>query len=612
MTELLSTLKKVFGHESFLPGQEALVTGIIEGRDVLGIMPTGGGKSVCYQLPALSMPGMAIVISPLISLMRDQVIALGEMGVPAAFINSTLSAEEYRDTVQGMMNGAYKLVYVAPERLEGDAFPLLCRNVDISLVAVDEAHCISQWGQDFRPSYLKIENFLEKLPYRPPVAAFTATATVRVRNDIEHMLNLRDPVRVVTGFDRPNLYFDVWRGSGRDGALMDLIQQRLDRSGIVYCSTRKNVEMVHELLTSHGVSAARYHAGLPDWERHQSQEDFLYDRKTVMVATNAFGMGIDKSNVSYVIHYNMPMSLEAYYQEAGRAGRDGAPADCILLYSPADISTAQFLIDNSHSNDNLSPEERNAVILEDYKRLAIMSDYCNTTRCLRGMILDYFGQEHAPRCGNCGNCLANISNQDITVEAQKILSCVRRIRDKLGYNLGAALTGQVLCGSRSQRVLDLGLDSLSTYGIMKGVPSRKCRDMMMFLEREGYIYKTPSTGALSLTAAAGDVLFRGKKVNMPVREMSQNPVQVKERRDVALPDSASSDLYDVLRALRLRLAQDEKVPAYVIFSNATLADMAEKRPRTKSDFMKVSGVGRVKADRYGAAFLREIRRFETR
>ena len=437
--EKVELLQRVFGYSSFRSGQEKLIDGVLSGQDVFGIMPTGGGKSMCYQLPALMLPGITLVISPLISLMRDQVMALKAAGVPAAFLNSTLTGAQMQAAYRNLLAGRYKIVYVAPERLDYPGFGAVVEKLNISFVAVDEAHCISQWGQDFRPSYLRIVQFIDSLPKRPVVGAFTATATRSVQEDVERILELRSPVREVTGFDRPNLYFEVIQPESKDKALLRLLAGRKGKSGIVYCATRKKVESVCELLCDHGYAATRYHAGLSEAERSENQEDFLYDRKTVMVATNAFGMGIDKSNVSFVIHYNMPKSIEAYYQEAGRAGRDGAEADCILLFSPGDVQTARFLINNGSDNEEMDAVQREEVRRQDLERLDAMIGYCKTKSCLRGYILDYFGQKHPAMCGNCGSCKGNFRSVDITREAQIILSCVKRVHDALGYNVGANL-----------------------------------------------------------------------------------------------------------------------------------------------------------------------------
>ena len=601
----LTALRQHFGFSSFRDGQQTLIDATLSGRDVLGVMPTGGGKSLCYELPALLLPGITLVISPLISLMKDQVMALRSAGIPAGCINSAMAPEELRAAYQDTRYGVYKILYVAPERLLGDGFCALAQELDISLVAVDEAHCISQWGQDFRPSYLKITEFLQKLPLRPALAAFTATATRQVREDIVRILQLQDPEVVVTGFDRPNLRFEVLRPKNKRAALLELLSARREKSGIIYCATRKSVEMVCSTLLNEGFAATRYHAGLEPEERQANQEAFLCDRATVMVATNAFGMGIDKSNVSYVIHYNMPKSLEAYYQEAGRAGRDGSAADCILLYGPGDVTTAKFLILNSSENEALTDEQRQAVQAEDLVRLDGMVGYCKTKACLRGCILDYFGQAHDERCGNCGSCQAEYTMQDLTREAQMILSCVVRVRNRLGYCVGASLVCQTLRGSRAARVRELGLDTLPTYGLMKSLPVPRIRDLLELLEAEGYVQTDPVYGGIDTTPLAGQVLFHGQTVEVPVKQspLHEKPVRLAAEK----PDEA---LLGELKALRLQLAHAEDVPAYIILTNAALADMAAKRPHTMQELLAVSGVGKAKAARYGEAFLTAVRQFE--
>ena len=602
-----SALKQYFGHDSFRPGQERLVDGILSGRDVLGIMPTGGGKSLCYQVPALLLPGLTLVISPLISLMKDQVAALTTAGVPAAFFNSSQTLEEYRETWSGIRSRAYRLVYVAPERLENPRFVQLMGSQDVSLLAVDEAHCISQWGQDFRPSYLKIADFAAALGRRPIMAAFTATATARVQEDIVTQLDLQRPVRVVTGFDRPNLFFDVQRPKDKTTALLSLIAQRPGKSGIVYCATRNAVERVWTALNDHGIPAARYHAGLPEEERRANQDDFQFDRRTVMVATNAFGMGIDKSNVSFVIHYNMPKNLESYYQEAGRAGRDGEAADCILLYSPGDVTTARYLIDHSADGADLDPQTRDALRRMELDRLAVMTDYCKTDRCLRGAILDHFGQGHGESCGNCGNCQGIFEEADITVPAQMILSCIKRVADKLGYHVGASLISQVLRGGQNKRVRELGLDQLPTYGLMKGTSQEQLRAYLDCLSSKGYVFTDPEHATLRLGPPAGNVLFRGERVAMTAKV---RPLEIKSSKKAPEPSPAApaedSGLLAALKAERSRLARRDNVPAYIVFSNATLSDMAAKAPKDMGELLQVSGVGEVKAARYGEEFLAVI------
>ena len=598
-------LSHFFGYSQFRAGQEVLIDGVLSGRDVFGIMPTGGGKSVCYQIPALLLPGITLVISPLISLMRDQVMALKTAGVPAAYINSTLNSAQMQAVYRNLLAGQYKIVYVAPERLDYGGFGSLAEKLPISFVAVDEAHCISQWGQDFRPSYLRIVNFIHGLPCRPVVGAFTATATKQVREDIERILELREPVRTVTGFDRPNLFLEVLRPERKDNELLGLLATRKRKSGIIYCSTRKKVESVCELLQDHGYSATRYHAGLEEEERTANQEDFLFDRKTVMVATNAFGMGIDKSNVRFVIHYNMPKSIEAYYQEAGRAGRDGADADCILLFGKQDVQTAMYFIEQAGENEELDEAQRELIRQQDLARLDAMVGYCKTKLCLRAYILEYFGQKHPEICGNCGNCRGDFEALDITREAQMILSCVKRIRDKLGYSVGISTVGRVLRGSRDKKILEQGLDSLSTYGLMKDRTRTEVHEMMDHLEAEGYLLTEPEYQILQLTPSAGQVLYQGKTVQMLVRKEEKQ----QEKINSSKLTGSDADLYDVLRELRADLAREAGVPPFVIFSNATLADMAEKKPLTTSQFKKVSGVGEIKAAWYGSPFLKRIRKF---
>ena len=596
-----SVLQKVFGYSAFRGGQEALIDAQLRGQDAFGIMPTGGGKSLCYQIPALLLEGVTLVISPLISLMRDQVMALKNAGVAAAYINSSLTPAQIRLVYRNIQSGMYKIIYVAPERLLTDGFLEAIQTRKVSLVTVDEAHCISQWGQDFRPSYLKIVDFLNILIPRPVVSAFTATATETVRQDIAQILQLRDPLRVVTGFDRPNLRFEVQRPKQKLPALIDLVQQRRDKAGIVYCATRKAVEEVCENLQLNGIAATRYHAGLPDEERRDNQEDFLYDRKTVMVATNAFGMGIDKSNVSYVIHYNMPQSLESYYQEAGRAGRDGAEAECILLYAPGDVQTAKYLIQHPALSGELSQEELEQKQRLDLERLDVMVNYCKTQSCLRGYILDYFGQEHESFCGNCSNCSTETEERDITDQARMILSCVQRMSAKLGYSLGLTSVVRTLLGSRDKRLLQLGLDKLGSYGMLRKLGKDDLRAMAENLESQGYLETDPVHGGVSLTQKAQGVLFEGKTVSMRLPK-------AEAAAPVSSPIGGGQDpnLLAMLKRLRWKIAMQESVPAYIIFSNATLEDMARKAPTTLEAFAKVNGVGSVKVKRFGEVFVDAI------
>ena len=602
-------LKQYFGYDSFRPGQDKLVQSILSGRDTLGIMPTGAGKSICYQVPALLLSGLTLVISPLISLMKDQVGALNEAGVPAACVNSAMSAESMRDVLGYAAQGGYKLLYVAPERLTAPAFLSFAQRVPVSMVTVDEAHCISQWGQDFRPSYLKILDFLAALPARPLVSAFTATATEAVRDDIVRALGLRDPFVLTTGFDRPNLYFAVERPPSKPNALLRLLAARTGKSGIVYCATRKTVDDVCDMLLAKGLPATRYHAGLCAEERQRNQEDFLYDVKPIMVATNAFGMGIDKSNVSFVIHYNMPKNMESYYQEAGRAGRDGEPADCILLYSGQDVHTAEFLIGHSHEagDSSVDPETRQALIERDRDRLRQMTFYATTDECLRRYILRYFGEQAPVSCGHCGNCDTVFEQVDATVDAQKILSCVYRMAER-GLHFGRGMAAAVLVGSQSEQIKKFRLDTLSTYGIMRGTSMARVRQLTDALIERGCLKADPDRyNALFLTAS-GNALMRGRDTFALRLPREKKPeTKATHRRAVPLEADVDESLFERLRTLRAALAQKAHVPPYVIFSNATLADMAARQPITEFELLTVRGVGEARARRYGDAFLDAIK-----
>ena len=602
-------LKQYFGYDSFRPGQDKLVQSILSGRDTLGIMPTGAGKSICYQVPALLLPGLTLVISPLISLMRDQVGALNEAGVPAACVNSAMSAESMRDVLGYAAQGGYKLLYIAPERLTAPAFLSFAQRVPVSMVTVDEAHCISQWGQDFRPSYLKILDFLAALPARPLVSAFTATATEAVRDDIVRALGLRDPFVLTTGFDRPNLYFAVERPPSKPNALLRLLAVRTGKSGIVYCATRKTVDDVCDMLLAKGLPATRYHAGLSAEERQRNQEDFLYDVKPIMVATNAFGMGIDKSNVSFVIHYNMPKNMESYYQEAGRAGRDGEPADCILLYSGQDVHTAEFLIGHSHEagDSSVDPEIRQALIERDRDRLRQMTFYATTDECLRRYILRYFGEQAPVSCGHCGNCDTVFEQVDATVDAQKILSCVYRMAER-GLHFGRGMAAAVLVGSQSEQIKKFRLDTLSTYGIMRGTSMARVRQLTDALIERGCLKADPDRYNSLFLTASGNALMRGRDTFALRLPREKKPeTKATHRRAVPLEADVDESLFERLRTLRAALAQKAHVPPYVIFSNATLADMAARQPITEFELLTVRGVGEARARRYGDAFLDAIK-----
>ena len=602
--EKLELLQHYFGYGEFRPGQEELVDGILAGKDVFGIMPTGGGKSICYQLPGLMLPGVTLVISPLITLMHDQVMALKAAGIPGAYVNSSLTFPQLRAVYRNMLMGKYKIIYVAPERLESEGFLEAVMQMEISMVAVDEAHCISQWGQDFRPSYLRIVEFIRRLAVRPVIAAFTATATAKVRQDVKRILGLRSPVEVVTGFDRPNLYFEVRHPEMREAELLKLLDKRRGRSGIIYCATRKSVEHICQFLSDRGYAATRYHAGLEEGERMANQDAFLYDEKTVMVATNAFGMGIDKSNVSFVIHYNMPKSLEAYYQEAGRAGRDGANADCILLYGPRDVQTARFFIENGSDNEDLTDEQRELIRKQDYERLEAMVTYCKTRTCLRGWILEYFGQKHPEVCGNCGSCNQEYEKKDITREAQMILSCVIRIRERLGYYVGKPTVVRTLQGSREKKTLELGLNDLSTYGLLKTMGANAIKELISRLEDGGYLMTELEHQTLRPTEKADGVLYFGEPVEVLVLKQEEKL----QRLDDDGMTEDERELFDLLRACRSALAREHGVAPFMIFSNATLVDMAKKHPTNMTAFKRVSGVGEMKASWYGKEFLKVLKK----
>ena len=592
-------LKQYFGHSSFREGQGELIDNLISGRDVIGIMPTGAGKSVCYQIPALMLEGVAIVISPLISLMKDQVNSLTEAGIKAAFLNSSLAQWEYYDILDRSGQGEYKILYVAPERLSAENFVEFAKHTEISLVIVDEAHCVSQWGQDFRPSYLKIVDFINALPKRPAVGAFTATATRQVRDDISGILQLKNPFVVTTGFDRSNLYFEVQQPKDKMAELYRLMERYKNQSGIVYCISRKNVEEVCEKLCGAGYDATRYHAGLNDEERRRNQEDFIYDRKRVMVATNAFGMGIDKSNVSFVIHYNMPKNMESYYQEAGRAGRDGSPAECVLLYGKRDVRTNEFLIDKSE-NSELDEEQSEQIKQLDRERLKLMTYYSTTSDCLRQYMLRYFGERAPDHCGNCSNCNAGYEMTDITLAAQKIVSCVYRLEQR-NRRVGASTIVEILRGSKSRRMTENGFETLSTYGIMSDSNTSSLRRIVEFLIRENYLAETGEEyHVVEMTEKSRTVIKPAAPIRMKTPKIEEN-----KEKEVRQPP-VSSELLDRLKQLRHKLANSERVPAYVIFTDAALMDMCRKLPQSKAEFLNISGVGEVKLNKYGDKFMEVI------
>ncbi|MCL2350765.1 MAG: DNA helicase RecQ, partial [Defluviitaleaceae bacterium] len=613
MLTKFETLKQHFGYDSFRYGQDTIIDDILASRDVLGIMPTGAGKSICFQIPALMMDGVVIVISPLISLMKDQVNALNQSGIGAAYINSSLNDRQISKALHNAQNGVYRLVYVAPERLNSWEFLNFATYTKISMLVVDEAHCISQWGQDFRPSYTAIPHFVKQLPVRPVISAFTATATPRVREDIIEKLALNSPAVLISGFDRPNLHFDKAKPKEKTKALLKFLEKRKDGAcGIVYCSTRNQVEDVHFELLEAGYSASRYHAGLADGERSKNQDDFLHDRARIMVATNAFGMGIDKSNVSFVVHYNMPKDLEAYYQEAGRAGRDGAPADCLLLYSGRDIETHKFLINKGDDSGraNLDPQTEALIRQQNLKRLNEMVMYSETRECLRSYILQYFGESPGVSCGNCGNCSAEFEDIDITTESQKVISCVARMRERFGVNLVI----DVLRGAKSQKIRENGLDSLTTYGISQKT-TEQLQDVVNFLILNEYLHKTSDRfSVLKLGKRASEALKKGKKITMkaPLNWATQATAAyapTKAKAYYALSKNmrpVDGTLLAALRDLRTKFAKEAGLPAFTIFHDSTLTDMCMKMPSNIGEMLNVSGVGQAKADRYGQAFLEVI------
>lgn len=605
----LEVLQKYFGHKAFRGGQEQLVDRILSGGDCLGVMPTGAGKSVCFQVPALMLDGTTIVISPLISLMQDQVSSLVQNGVEAACINSTISSAEYFAACQMAESGQLKLLYVAPERLETEGLLNLCSRLSIPLIAVDESHCVSHWGQDFRPSYLKIREFVRSLKTRPTVAAFTATATDVVKDDIIRLLELREPLSLTTGFDRPNLYFEVREPDDKVMELLDILGER-SGSTIVYCSTRKNVEKVTEILTRNGIVAGGYHAGMSKEERAKIQDDFIFDRLDVIVATNAFGMGIDKSDVSLVVHYNMPKDLESYYQEAGRAGRDGGAARCIMLYGYEDVKLAEFMINAGHEDENIPQKERSELIARDYKRLRKMQSFAKTHGCLREFILSYFGEQTAHRCGNCGNCSAGFDTVDVTVEAQKILSCIFRLKQR-NFPLGRANVAKILLGSEDKKLSDWGMTSLSTYGIMRGESSARLREIMGRLEADGYFEVSGEHSVCVLTPKA-DEFIRSKQrliIHISKKNAKKSEKPAKKIAIKADEQHQNPELFERLRELRKKQAAALGVPPYVVFSDTALWSMCAILPRSQAEFLTVNGVGARKAERYGRTFIAEIKEY---
>ena len=622
----LQILKTYFGYDSFREGQTEIIDTILSGRDALAIMPTGAGKSLCYQVPALLLPGITLVVSPLISLMQDQVKSLNEAGIHAAYINSSLTEGQINKALSFAARGVYKIIYVAPERLETASFLSFALHTPISMVTVDEAHCISQWGQDFRPSYLKIIDFVEQLPGNPIISAFTATATEVVKNDIARILKLKNPNIVVTGFDRENLYYQVEHltGKQKDIFIQNYIETHPNESGIIYCATRKNVDTLYEKLLKQGVSVTRYHAGMSNDIRKKSQDDFIYDRAQVVIATNAFGMGIDKSNVRFVIHYNMPQSMENYYQEAGRAGRDGEPAKCILLFSTQDVMISKLLL-GSKDFEGMDFQEIEQVKHQDSRRLQLMEGYCMTPSCLRNYILEYFGETTHQPCDNCGNCHQEFEELDMTLDAKWVVGCITEMRGRYGQ----ALVIGTLLGSKKARLKDIGATSYNCYGQLENRTEADLRLLISQMIRMGYI--TQTEGEYSVLKAGNIADLQNKNTKIIIKKFKEkekisttkkHKTPFKKDSFSASTESSSTDstatnsshnsaLFEALRQLRLQIAKEESVPPYIVFTDRTLIDMCSKLPQNEDEMLNVSGVGQNKLKKYGQRFLQEISAFQS-
>ena len=583
-TKATEILRDYFGYDSFRTGQENVISNVLSGEDTLCVMPTGGGKSICFQVPALVMEGTVLVISPLISLMKDQVDALHEAGIAAAYINSSLSSEEYRDTMDRAEQGEYRLLYVAPERLDSPSFTNRLRKIYVPMIAIDEAHCISQWGHDFRPSYRNISRIITAFDEQPVVLALTATATPDVREDICRQLDITPANTVMTGFERANLTFSVIKGQDRDKYVKEYVRKNDGEAGIIYAATRKAVDAVHETLRKSGVAVAKYHAGLSDVERQSEQDRFLMDEATVMVATNAFGMGIDKSNIRYVIHYQMPKNMESYYQEAGRAGRDGLDSACTLLFSSQDVQTQRFLIDQSQDENRIPAE---------LEKLQSMIDFCHTESCLQKFIITYFGETEVTDCGRCANCTDTRESSDVTEDVQKVLSCVIR----MGQRFGKTMIAQVLTGSRNKKVFEFGFEKLTTYGLMKDRSAKDISDFIEFIISENCLSVENGQFPIIYVSERGKDVLTGK-------------LKISRKVSVVTKQITNDDpLFEQLRTLRLKLAQEAGVPPFVVFSDKTLRDMASRMPVTEEEFLEVNGVGLSKLEKYGEPFMEEIKAY---